>query len=35
MYAIFYLVGNRPEKRIIEEFKEIWKRKQKPVKEGL
>lgn len=26
---------SRPEKRIIEEFKEIWKRKQKVVTEGL
>ena len=32
---IYYVVTTRPEKRIIEEFKEIWKRKQKQVKDGL
>ena len=32
---LFYIVTSRPEKRIIEEFKEIWKRKQKVVTEGL
>lgn len=35
VFFIIYLETNRPEKRIMEEFKEKWKKQQKPVTEGL
>lgn len=31
----FNIVTTRPEKRISEEFKEMWKRKQKQITSGL
>lgn len=35
--VLFYLIidSHRPEKRVLEDFKEIWNAKQKPITEGL